>query len=128
MANWLVQQLRLTLFPDRLQAVDPGQWWLEVIGEEPDVLSARPKQNHVLMQSSYELGMLIFELLPDRFNWIYKIPPPTDLDDATLSLSYLDHALLAFMQITDKWFAIDTCPSVNRIAFGASLDIPVTDR
>ncbi len=126
MRNWEVQQLRLTIFPQFGSELDPDKLWMSVIGEEPELVQAHPKQGVLLMQNPYHLGMLKFNLLPDRIHWVYEVPKNSD--DLDSSLGSIDATLSKFAEIANKLFSIGSKPSAIRIAIGLILDSPVQSK
>lgn len=132
MADWSVQLLRLTVFFHGAGPIEPGDWWLKIVGEAPEVVNARPKQNQILIENAYGLGRLTLVVNPFRADWLYQVSSvdedATDSDDIITSLGKLKSALDTFSDIVQKYFSFASCPPASRIALGAIMNIPSLDR
>jgi hypothetical protein len=125
-ADWLVETLRLTAFPQDGTPVDHETWWAEVFGEAPDETSEELRRGRSTTRATYGAGELVLQILPGRVDWLLTAGGPDDGEMPTVG-SYIQN-LGAFLEFAHRWFALEECPVLNRLAFGAILHHPVQDR
>ena len=127
--SWMVQLLRISAFPIAgVPVADPHSWWETTVGSAPDSTTSKPKEG--LVQSSGlvdETSQLILRCLPDRIDW--QLLPVNEVD---LSLDYpvignFEAALPKFIETINRWLE-QSCPEIQRFAFGAVLVKQVNDR
>ncbi|MCX5826296.1 MAG: hypothetical protein NTY86_23205 [Deltaproteobacteria bacterium] len=127
--EWYVQVLRLTAFLSPENMIESANWWNDVIGEPPDTKTLKPKIGGSQENGLFEGGRLILEVAPNRVDWIL-----TALQDEVLSSEAIPtigpfySKLDKFLPIVERWSQLDTCPSLSRLAFGATLLCPVENR
>lgn len=125
--KWLASTLRLTAFPHPSSQANSSTWWETVIGQPPDNRQVQPKTGVLLDEGSFETGKLILNVQPIRVDWLFI--PTFDQETNSPAVSHLatfQSAVTTFVGLAERWFNI--CPSLVRLAFGAVLDIPVTNR
>lgn len=124
--DWLVETLRLTAFPQDSAPVDSRAWWSEVFGEEPDATSEERRRGRSVTKATYAEGEFVLQILPGRIDWLLTTADALGGDMPTVGV-YLE-LLEDFRTFTDRWFALEECPVLNRMAFGAIVHLPVADR
>lgn len=119
--SWSVESLRLTTFVKEPQA--PGAGWELVVGEPPEIKTDKPREQIVDERGPFADGQLVFLSQPTRVDWLY-----TTAEAALGEMPALEfnEGLLHFKPVTDKWWA--TARGVHRVAFGAILRAPVSDK
>jgi len=126
--SWSALLFRLTAFLSPRATVDmTTSWWAEIIGELPESQQSNPKLFQKTEAGSYNGASLSFEIQPGRVDWRISAlaanqPIPNSPDDFR-PISIL---LPSFLEITNRWFAI--APPLIRLAFGAQLGIPVSEK
>lgn len=108
------------------------EWWQAVTDGQPDETTTNPKKGSALIQGAFDPGRLILKLEPDRIDWVLA---PVELDMEELAeageppaLGPAKEIVDAFSAIAEKWLTRDDLPAIARIAFGAVLKHPETDR
>jgi hypothetical protein len=73
--------------------------------------------------------MLINQAELGRIDWLFT-KPRSDIpsQEPFQTLGPLSEMLDPFVQLMSRWLGLDTCPSLQRIAFGASLLYPVDSK
>jgi hypothetical protein len=121
--TWYVQQLRLTAFPSPASDIIHTNWWTDITGVDLETSVTNRKTGEQIDQGLLNDARFILNVQPSRIDWIYGIElavaTPDNVSDITLG-KYADVAA-PFKQLMTKWFALDTCPTLIRIAFGAVL-------
>jgi hypothetical protein len=125
-ADWLVETLRLTAFPQAAVPADHGTWWAEVFGEAPDETSEELRRGRSITKATYGAGEFVLQVLPGRVDWLLAA---SGLDDGEMPAigNYVQN-LEAFLEFARRWFALEDCPVLNRLAFGTIVHHPVQDR
>jgi hypothetical protein len=127
--EWLAQSWRLTAFLQSPAAPPESDWWVRLVGQEPDSRTANPKQGVRQEQGAYGSGTLVLTTQPGRVDWLYssELPNQETLNfEAVPTLGPVIGALATFRQIAFPW--LSNCPPVIRIAFGSILQRPVQSR
>lgn len=125
--NWLAETLRLTVFFDSADPVDPSTWWEAVTNEPPENSLFQSKASTLKQDGPFIDGRLILTVKPDRADWFFF--PSFDLALNGPQFDQLQEYSSVIKLQTDfanKWF--DVCPPVVRLAFGAILDLPVPNK
>ncbi len=117
--QWQTEQLRLTAFPTPTQIGGSG-WWEGVVGEPPENRTLKPKVGVQQDEGPFEHGRLMLAIQPDRVDWLFTT------SDEHESVIPFPIALASFNEGMFRWF--ENCPSMQRLAFGAILTQPITDR
>lgn len=125
--SWQVEQFRLTGFIRPPGALSPRPVWQELTGEPPDEQIIRPKQGAAEESGDFGGGKLSFGLSLDRYDWLFHAQPLSqDLVSPIATLGYLDERVGLFQETMLKWLKKGS-PDLGRLAFGATLMIPVVD-
>lgn len=119
---WQVKTLRLTAFPSpSAQFLEPT-WWADLVGEPPESKTLRPRERVQQEEGLFEGKKLVLNARPTRIDWLF-----TPIDDRELevedfpTLGPFSESLDIFLPLMLRWFELETCPSVQRLAFGAIL-------
>jgi hypothetical protein len=125
-SEWLAQTLRLTAFTDPQRELDPAVWWDTVFGEEPESVEIEPRKRVHKQSSPYENGEISLVTQPLRIDWLLTSQAPSEIGLPNLG-KYLQ-SLDSFRNVIARWFGIEDCPALMRLAFGAVLQYPVPTR
>ena len=132
LADWQAENVRLTVFPMPDATTRSTEWWQTVTDSQPDETTTNPKKGSALIQGAFDPGRLILKLESDRIDWVLA---PAELEMEELAeagelptLGPAGEMIDAFSAIAEKWLALDDLPAIARIAFGAVLKHPETDR
>ena len=126
---WQAESLRFTAF--LTPSADHGgtTWWREVVGDEPENTTTRSRGTEYSAEGSFEAARLVLSLKPRRVDWLLApSPDPEQGAGAMATLGPLAVTLDAFWRAAAKWLGLVTCPPLQRLAFGAVLLHPVSDR
>jgi hypothetical protein len=130
MEGWLVESFRLTIFPTPTATISNHNWWLNVVGEEPEIISTQPRTREQIQAGRFGNGRLQLNTHSTRIDWLYlvdpeDVPPPME---QIPTLGYFSDSLRVFHEAMSKWLLLEDVPLVSRIAFGVVLIKPVNDR
>jgi len=130
-SQWQVQGVRLTAFPSPLAKIDNSTWWKELLGTEAESRNIRPLKGELTEQGPFEKGALALQTSPLRIDWNLGVNLEAELDSDKPRLPTLG----SFPEVGDKfvklmaaWLNSTTVPSLQRLAFGAVLRLPVGSR
>jgi len=118
--EWLAETLRLTAFPSPATEITKPSWWEDLVGELPENRISQPRKGGQQDEGPFEGGKLTLGIQLDRIDWLF-----TAADDQ-VSIGSFPESLEPFLRLMLRWFEL--CPPVQRLAFGAVLILPVTDR
>jgi hypothetical protein len=122
---WRVGVLRLTAFRTASE-IAPPDWWAKIVGNEPEQRTSKPKAGELVELGPYAEGNLILSVRPERIDWQYLPRPQEDQIVGFPDVGNLNPAMELFVTAMLKW--IVACPPTTRLAFGASLLLPVDTR
>lgn len=128
-SDWEVDSLRVTAFPAQNAEVNPDNWWQGVVGTEPETQLVQAKRGEKRFQGAFEGGQLTLRVQPGRIDWLLGRAPIDDqqaMKDVSPSVGRFDAASPRFTGLVDRWLPFG--PSLNRIAFGGVVLLPVPDR
>lgn len=130
LSAWQAQLLRLTAFPGPSVELTDNEWWSEVVGEPPDSKTFQPKEKSWQEEGIVGESRLILNVQPTtRIDWVSTVQEDQSLEVGTLStLGALPDAVNSFSEMIQRWFSLDSCPTVIRLAFGAVLVQAVESR
>ena len=120
--DWLVEALRLSVFLANPQDAIATERWNSLVGSPPESVT-RPSQmpDRVIEEGPWANARLQVEGQRDRIDW--RIFSGTPAPDGPMVIKERAEAEGPFLELMSRW--LDTsCPSVNRIAFGANLILP----
>lgn len=120
--NWRVESVRLTAFMQGPAAVGLG--WESVVGEPPEMKSEKPREGVSDQRGGFAGGQLVFTSQPTRVDWQWE----ADLTSLILGevVIGLTDGLDRLKPVADKW--LGAASGVHRLALGAVLSLPVSDR
>jgi hypothetical protein len=128
--DWYVENLRLTIFPEKQSIEASVEWWKNALSIDVDestrsrqMLTQRAKLNLI------ENADLVNESLPDRVHWqviLEKGRPPASGGLPTIG-EYVDVAP-KFADICHSLLSNELCPEMTRIAVGGVLLFPVASK
>jgi len=130
--EWIVESLRLTVFPSGESTVRPAEWWQQVTGVDPDQVSTSGKKALSSAEGTFEGRKLVLRSVLDRLDW-FLVPTDSATEEAVVSseppaIGQAADAFASFSSIVEKWFLSGDLPTINRVAFGGTLLNPVGDR
>ncbi len=128
-AAWDTESLRLTAFPIPTSPIEDVGWWESLMGEPPEVEAVRPREGGKRTEGAFEQGKLVIQTSPARID-LQMIP---SLGEGAPSAGFLtignfEQILERFTEVINRWLNLDSCPDIQRIAFGAVLLSPVDSR
>ena len=125
-AEWYAQILRLTAFQSPESIIESTNWWNDVIGSAPDERTLKPKIGGSRESGSFEGGRLILDVAVNRVDWLLvAIEDIAATSEAISTIGPFNSIIDKFVPLVDRWSKLATCPSLNRLAFGAVLLCPV---
>jgi hypothetical protein len=124
---WQTELLRLTIFPNPPLVLSQGNWWSELVGDEPEASNAQPRSGRLTQLGNYKDGQLGLVIQPDRIDWNYTAieDEPSSEGSKNPSIGDFPHALEIFREVMHRWLNLPSSPIVGRLAFGAILSQPV---
>lgn len=126
--DWLVENLRVSVFKLRPSTEIREGLWQRIRGESPDVVVARAKEGIHIEQGTYRSGVLIVQDAPTRTDMVYQSPPPLTEEGlfAFPTAGRYEEEVGPFIDAASEW--LGECAPGKRIAFGAVLLLPVVSR
>lgn len=126
-ADWQVESLRITVFPEDNARTSPSRLWDQFVGEKPD--------NVQIEQSKFDarqkiLGNRITVLVkqPAQIDWQFPIVPQDNESKQSMpNWGSLHVEVDSLLQFSRKWLTCVEIMPVIRLAFGAVLLIPAND-
>jgi len=120
LAAWRVESLRLTAFPSPSAQIIEPTWWHDLRGEEPENRVSQPRKGGLKEQGPFAGGSLILGVEPTRIDWVYTpIIDEKQASEGFLTIGPLQDTIGVFTPLMNRWFELETCPTVQRLAFGA---------
>lgn len=124
---WEVTTLRLTCFLSPRADVGDVEWWKEIVGQVPEKEVKLPRRGSKKQEGPFGEGKLILSIKFNRIDWVFTVNPNEDPDDPTMpSLGLFTQTLALFQSMMERW--LHKAPQTQRLAFGAVLISPVSDR
>jgi hypothetical protein len=124
--EWYTQILRLTAFQSPESIIESANWWDDVIGDAPDERILKPKIGGSHESGSFEGGRLILDVAVNRVDWLLvAVEDIAATSEAISTIGPFNNIIDKFVPLADRWSKLATCPSLNRLAFGAVLLSPV---
>jgi hypothetical protein len=130
--EWIIENLRLTVFPAVESTVRPTDWWRHITSVDPDQVSTSGKRGVSSAEGIFKGTKLVLRSALDRIDW-FLVPTDSATEDAVLNseppaIGHAAEAFELFSSIVEKWLSSADLPTINRIAFGGTLTNPVGDR
>lgn len=118
--------LRLTAFPTPNQQFNPESWWASLINQQPENTSTKSALGEKVAEGSYGSGTFTIGTSPLRIDLVYKSVEKEETLDSTIPvIGNVSDTVNSFQQLIEKWFDIESIPSISRLAFGGILVFPV---
>ena len=125
---WQVERLRVTAFPSPAAQVQEPTWWSDLVGEPPETHTVRPRQGGMQEEGAFATGRLILRIEPTRIDWLLTaMSEQKSSGEDSPTLGPFPDILRTFQELMGRWLAMETCPSMTRLAFGAVLLQPVAN-
>jgi hypothetical protein len=123
---WRVESLRLTAFPSPSAQIIEPSWWRDLQGEEPENRVSQPRKGGLKEEGPFAGGNLVLGVAPTRIDWIYaQTVDEKRQSEGFVTIGSLHDSVTIFAQLMNRWFELDTCPPVQRLAFGVVMLQPV---
>ncbi len=124
MSEWLAEHLKAVAF---LQSVDAAAVWKQLVGREPDRTARDGRTATTTLAGAHDGLWLILQGSPFRIDLTLRaLPAEVTEKEQELHIGRLDDRLGVLSERTKAFLAQLSGPS--RVAFGAGLLIPTTDR
>lgn len=125
---WKINSLRYTIFPKPDYSFDEDLWQ-ELVGTPPENISYKLNRQVKHYDGVYKSGRLAIDVDPSRIHLVFTPSNnPDEISPNSLILGPYDDSIIVFSQLVEDWLALPNCPTVNRVAFGGILIIPVESR
>ena len=122
LSGWEVQLLRVTAFPSPSAQLSRPTWWTDLIGEPPEKQVLQPREQGQRDEGLVDGKRLILEVQPTRIDWLFTRAGDQEFEsEGYATIGLLPEVLNAFLPLILRWFELETCPSVQRLVFGAVL-------
>ncbi len=128
-SDWQVDRVRFTAFTLQSSPVADFNWWTLLTGEIPKTKTQRPRDGIIIEDGSISNGKLVVQSTPMRIDIL--IVPDEEKEpkgDFSQVIGNFTDSLDSFNELLLKWFSLETCPPLQRMAFGALLNLPVSDK
>ena len=127
--DWQAQSLRLTVFLSApLDLGVTATLWKSATGDDPEIDDSRPREGVRRQAGPFGDWYLETVIAPARVDWVLapKVDDPQPRAEPSPYCERLDKAMSAFIAAGSKWLTVGS-PSINRLAVGAVLLMPVAD-
>jgi hypothetical protein len=122
--EWLIESLRATVFPAPGTKTNPGTWWRDLVGSEPDSRTVKPATSELIEDGPFGGAQLVLTINPiGVIQWQLGARMPTELSVDIVSAGKLGELLPPFADLVDRWF--EKAPAMSRVAFGVVALLPV---
>ncbi len=127
--DWSAEALRVTAFPSQGSQPSASGWWNDILGRPGETQTSKASKGEYLEEGPFESGKLTLKVHPNRIDWFFAPATEEREDDQTWPIigTFL-RSLQAFQQPMILWLNHQTCPPIQRFAFGAVLIQPVDGR
>jgi hypothetical protein len=124
-ALWSPTAIRLTAFLSPNQDPIKQNWWEEIFTSPPENRNTKPRTLEQTDEGAFENGKVTLNLTQGRIDWLYNATESGTENFQFAMLGTFQENLDIFIEIVDKWFALPSLPSLQRLAFGTVLLHPV---
>ena len=123
---WRVETLRVTAFPIPAAPAKDYGWWTTLVGEPPESTTDRHRESMRREEGPFCGGRLVSDVRPLRIDWLL-IPSQDESAEAAdwRSVGSLPEVVEPFIQLMLRWFGLESCPAIVRLAFAAVVFHPV---
>jgi len=125
--TWIIEQARATVFAMPNATIDYTGWWAPLATTEPDQVNQQPKLGLYQARGHFDDDKdLVLQVKENRIDW-YFVPPEDAFERSGFaSVGTFPEVLDTFVTLIQKW--LPSCPEASRLALGAVLLQPGTDR
>lgn len=126
---WEAELIRFTAFPIPATPTTDMDWWNRLIGEPPKTKTQRPRDGTIIEEGPFYNDKLVVQISPIRIDLLFV--PDEQKEPREVSapiIGTFTECLESFIELVLRWFNLDTCPPIQRIALGAVLRLPVSDK
>ena len=116
---WRTEQLRLTAFPVSGRPAGLARdWWNIITGTTPEKVTEKPRTGVVQLQGTVEGTSLLMVADDNRLDVRQLFTAPRV---ALSALPVFHEVLQPFVELAVRWLSLETCPKLQRLAFGATV-------
>jgi hypothetical protein len=128
LSDWLVGNLRLTLFTTPYDFSLERTYWQSLMGQPAEKRTISAKTLVINEEGPFENGMLKFGSNPTRIDWILVSDPTRGggEEKPSLFVGSLESVKESFVKLMLEW--LPSSPPLHRMAFGVVLHLPVNNR
>lgn len=128
--DWQAESLRVTGFAASQElSTQSATWWEDLVGDPPEASDYQRRHRLLRQSGSFENGRLVLTVQPGRINWVFSdFEGDAEAFQSGPLTQPLNAALEAFLPLIRRWFSLDSCPTLYRLAFGAVLLYPVENK
>ena len=121
LVDWQTEALRLSVFPDNPDDATKTQHWQSLIATPPETVNRPPQMPQVIEEGPWNNARLQVAGQPGQVHW--RTFSATPKREGPIVVGPFASAVPPFRALMERWLA-ESCPTVNRIAFGATLLLP----
>jgi len=122
LATWQAESFRVTCFPSSATDISSKNWWMDVIGEQPENTTIRAKDGFRQDEGHINSRKVLLGIQPIRIDWLML---PND-QEGEISIGSFQEGLDVFLTLMSRWFKVN--PPIRRLAFGTVLMLPVDSK
>lgn len=127
--EWQAEQLRLTCFTGPGAPVDVAvPWWEQIGGSAPENQSVKPRRGSFEQSGPFGGGTLTLRVEPGRIDWLLMAVVGEEMPAPFPNVGSFPESAMIFRRAAESWLAREDVPVITRMAFGAVLLHPETDR
>ena len=122
--DWQTESLRLSAFVAEPLDSASASLWEPLVGAEPEAVHRMPRDRKTKEEGPFLDGFLSVEASDIRIDWRFGHDPKNPITELPVVGSYSGiHS--EFRELMKEWFV--HCPTIQRLAYGAVLLVPVND-
>ena len=118
LADWQTEALRLSVFPENPDDAIKTQHWQSLIATPPETVSRPPQMSQIIEEGPWNNARLQVVGQLGQVHW--RTFSATPKREGAIVVGPFASAVRPFRALMERWLA-ESCPTVNRIAFGAVL-------
>ncbi len=126
-SDWQAESLRVTAFLPPIPQREGQNWWEELFEQLPENRSQKPRERAQIDKGSFGAGKLVLDDQVNRVDWRYLVDKENSEPGEIPKLDSFTASVDPFIDLILRWLQCASCPSINRLAFGAVLLLPVSD-
>ena len=122
-AAWRTLQLRLTAFPTSgMPASLARDWWVAITQTSPSEINEQPRKGVMQIKGLINGTSLLMTADSTRLDIRQVFEGPSQMESSLLPV-YTD-MLPKFTHLAIRWLGLETCPQLQRLAFGSIMAKP----